>query len=338
MNRTPVLPALLFLAMGSRIRAAAAFPRLWAICLAALSLACSDCLAGHADKRSVRFEAQIGDKASIMIRRSKAPLGAGNDLTMVAAYATEVTGKSAQGYRILWTPRSVKFEGAPDNLATQVNDLVATAMIPIEFDADRAGMPVKIADRDRALRMATEALTKIANVDPKILAQVTSMFKSMDERTLAAIFAKEAALLAKWQRVDLVVGELNLFEATTANPFGGGAQKETVKADVTMAAPTVIRIDWRSEMDTADMLRDMIGFLKKLAVQAGRPPSEPEAQLAGAQLTFEQSGVAEVDLSDGWTRATSLKRLVRIAAPGRAQNRDEFVDIKLTRDPKGGRP
>ena len=85
-------------------------------------------------------------------------------------------------------------------------------------------------------------------------------------------------------------------------------------------------------MDSAAMFREMIGFLKKLAVQAGRPPSEPEAQLAGGQLTFEQSGVAEVDLSDGWTRATSLKRLVRIAAPGRAQNRDEFVDIKLTRD------
>jgi hypothetical protein len=193
-------------------------------------------------------------------------------------------------------------------------------------------MPVKIADRDRALRMATEALGKIANVDPKIVAQVTSMFTSMDERALAATFAREAALLARWQRVDLMVGEANVFEGLAANPFGGGALKETVKASVTMAAPTVVRIDWHSEMDTAAMLRDMIGFLKKLAVQAGRPPSEPEAQLADAQLTFEQSGVAEIDLSDGWTRAASLKRLVRIAAPGRAQNRDEFVDIKLTRD------
>jgi hypothetical protein len=329
MNRTAgftVLPA------NRRGIRGVAFAGLWAIGLAVLTLNCVDGLAAPADKRSVRFEAQIGDKASVLIRRSKAPLDAGNDLAMVAVYGTEITGKSADGYRILWTPRSVKFEGVPESLAAQVNGLVATAMIPIEFDADRAGMPVKIADRDRALRMATEAVSKIGDIDPKIMAQVTSMFKSMDERALALTFAKEAALLARWQYVDLVIGAPNVFEAMTPNPFGGGALKETVTADATLAAPKVLKIDWRSEMDSTAMLRDMIGFLKKLAVQAGRPASEPESQLAGAQLTFEQSGMAEIDLSDGWARAASLKRLVRIAAPGRMQNKDENVDIKLTRD------
>jgi hypothetical protein len=132
--------------------------------------------------------------------------------------------------------------------------------------------------------------------------------------------------------VDLVVGAPNVFEGVTPNPFGGGALKETVTADATLVAPKVLKIDWRSEIDSTAMLRDMIGFLKKLAVQAGRPASEPEAQLAGAQLTFEQSGAAEIDLSDGWARAVSLKRLVRLSAPGRAQNKDEYVDIKLTRE------
>jgi hypothetical protein len=196
-------------------------------------------------------------------------------------------------------------EGVPENLAAQINGLVATAMIPIEFDADRAGMPVKIADRDRALRMATEAVSKMGDVDPKTMAQVTSMFQSMDEKALALTFAKEAALLARWQYVDLVVGAPNMFAAMTPNPFGGGALKETVTADATLTAPKVLKIDWRSETDSAAMLRDMIGFLAKLAVQAGRPASEPEAQLAGARLTFKQSGVTEIDLFDGFFASTS---------------------------------
>jgi hypothetical protein len=164
------------------------------------------------------------------------------------------------------------------------------------------------------------------------MAQVTAMFKTMDERALALSFAKEAALLARWQHADLVVGSPNTFQAMTPNPFGGGEIKETVKADVTLAGPMMLRIDWRSGVDNAAMLKGLIEGLKKLAVQAGRPPGEPEAQLAGAELTFNQSGVAEVDLSDGWARSASLKRLVRLASPGRAQNRDEFVDIKLTRE------
>jgi hypothetical protein len=297
-----------------------------------LTLLCGDGLAAPPDMRSVRFTAEIGDKASIVIRRSKAPLDTGNDLTMVAIYGTEITGKSANGYRILWTPRSVKFEGVADNVAQQLNILLATATIPIEFDADWSGMPMKIADRDRALRMAVEAVGKVADVDPKVMAQVKTMFTSMDERALALIFAKEAALLARWQRVDLTLGAPNVFRGATPNPFGGGELPETVTADVTMVAPTLLKVDWRSEMDTAVMLKDMIEALKKLAVQVGRPASEVEPQFAGAQLTFNQSGRAEVDLSDGWTRAAALKRIVRLAAPGRTQSRDEFVDLKLTRE------
>jgi hypothetical protein len=80
------------------------------------------------------------------------------------------------------------------------------------------------------------------------------------------------------------------------------------------------------------MLADMIAFLKQMAARAGRPPGEVEAQLADARLTFEESGATEVNVSDGWARAASLTRSVRIQSPTRSENRDELFDIKLTRE------
>jgi hypothetical protein len=305
------------------------------VCVAVLSLGHTDRAAGEERNISVRFAAEIGDKASIVIRRSRAPIqvgGSKDQLTLITTYAMEVTGKDADGYRILWTPQSLEIEGAPDDAAAKLKATLAPVMIPVEFDADASGMPIKIADRERALRMAIDALGKLgSNIDRGVVAQVRSMFASMDERTLALIFAKEAAILAKWQQADLVVGTSNEFEETRPNPFGGGPINGTVKATVTSPAAETIKIDWRTEIDPAMLLQDMIAFLKQMASRAGRSPDEVDAQLAGARLTFEESGVAEVNTSDGWTRAASLTRNIRIQSPSRSENRDEFFDIKLTR-------
>jgi hypothetical protein len=245
----------------------------------------------------------------------------------------QVTGRSADGYRILWTPQSLEFEGAPQSVTAQLKAMMPQVMIPFEFDADRAGMPIKITNRERALEMALTALAKLTNVEPKIMEQVRSWFTSLDEATLAAMFAQDAALLATWQDSDLIIGRPNVFEAPRANPFGGGELSATVTAEVTSATRTSARIGWRTEMDSARMLATLIDWLKKTASELGRPPEEVEAQLKDAMLTFEETGAAEVNPADGWTRTVSLKRVVRMALPTETRSQDELVEITLTRDP-----
>ena len=276
------------------------------------------------------------DKATILIRHGKLVQGSGEatpGVTAVATYRMEVTGKSRDGYRILWTPQSLEFEGIPRADAAQLKAIAAGSTIPFEFDADRSGRPLKITNRERALEMALAMVDKFPNIDPKIIDQTRAMFTSMDERTLAAVLGEEAGMLACRQRADLAIGKTNVLEELRANPFGGGQLKATVKADAVSAGPASLKVDWRTELDGKQMLADMIAAFKKIASQSGRPPAEVDAQLGDAELTFQETGNAEVGRADGWTRQFALKRLVRIAAPTRTENRDEFYDIKLTRTP-----
>jgi hypothetical protein len=293
-----------------------------------------DATAKDATKQlSIRFEAAVGNKASILIRRNKMLPSSSHNATAVMAYRMEVTDRSADGYRILWTPQSLEFEGVPQSIAGQLKAMTAEAMIPFEFDADRAGIPVKITNRERALEMAMGALAKLANVEPRTMEQVRSWFTSMDEATLAAVFAKDAALLAAWQEADLVIGQPNVFERPRANPFGGSELNATVKADVTSVTPILARIDWRADIDSARMLANMIDWLRKTASQLGHPPDEVDAQFKDVVLNFEETGVAEINPADGWTRTASLKRLLRMVSPKETKSHDESVEIKLTRDP-----
>src|SRR5262249_19185236 len=161
------------------------------------------------------------------------------------------------------------------------------------------------------LQRTLDALGKLDGVDPKIIAQVRSTFTSMDERSLALLFGKEAALLALWQNADLTVGPDNVLQESRPNPVGGGTVKGTIKAAVTTELSTA-RIRWRTDRDGAGLLADLMGWLKTMARQVGRSPAEVDAQLAGAQLTFEETGTAEIDLADGWTRSLSHRRITRL--------------------------
>jgi hypothetical protein len=85
-----------------------------------------------AKQLSVRFEAKVGDKASIAIRRSKLVPSLGTTVTAVSVYRMEITGRTADGYRILWTPQSLEFEGAPERIAVQLKAMAVEAMAILE--------------------------------------------------------------------------------------------------------------------------------------------------------------------------------------------------------------
>src|SRR4051794_6778299 len=95
----------------------------FALCLGALGILAPSQAAGQSKTFPVRFDAKVGDKATILIRHGKLVPGSGEatpGVTAVATYRMEVTGKSRDGYRILWTPQSLEFEGIPRADAAQL--------------------------------------------------------------------------------------------------------------------------------------------------------------------------------------------------------------------------
>lgn len=285
---------------------------------------------------SLKFDAKVGDKATVVVRRNKSRpqlRKLGVDLTAVVTYETEVTAKTADGYRFLWTPKKIELEGAPDKMRAQLKGLLTASLIPIEFETDAAGRPTKIPDREAALEKALKYLSEAGQADAKVLGQVRAMFTRMDDRTLALVFAKDASLLARWQTSELPVGRALEIEEARANPFGG--EKLSAKTTVQTDAPKdgSAKVAWSVDIDEKQMLTAMIASLKRMATRMGRDPSDVDAQLGQAKVSFEESGEAVIDIADGWTRSVSFRRIVTISSPQRSQDQKEIVEISLRRIP-----
>ncbi|MCG8562927.1 MAG: hypothetical protein MI824_24265 [Hyphomicrobiales bacterium] len=283
---------------------------------------------------AIKFKAKVGDKATVVVRRQKSRprlQKLGLELTAVITYDVEVTGKTADGYTFLWTPKDVKLEGVPDKMRAELKRLISASMVPIEFETDGAGVPTKIADREAALERALKFLSRSGKPNEKVVAQLRSMFTRMDDRTLALVFAKDASLLARWQQAELPVGSAVELEEARANPFGGGNLSSKVTVRTEPPKNGTANIAWTVDMDEKQMLTSMIANFKRMAKRLGRDPKEVDAQLGKAKIVFEESGKATINIADGWTRAVSFRRIVKLASPEKSRDQKEIVEITLKR-------
>lgn len=211
-----------------------------------------------------------------------------------------VVEETDEGYLMEWTTDSV----AVGNVV--VRDMPEMMVgVPIRFDADESGMPVRVHDAQQIL---DTSLAMISGQSQDVKDRTRAMFAGMDPETLAEFLLKDAAMIAQCHDYELEIGDDLTAEFETPNALGGPPIKTNyfVKLEDAGSASAPARIRIEQAYDPESAAASIYETMKSLSGKPADDPSLVDGKLP--LLNMRSSTLCHVDLASATTVSVVYER------------------------------
>ena len=255
---------------------------------------------GQAETLTLPFKANVGDKAQITILKKVSVPGFTPLLSF--KYDVEIIDKTQSGYTFSWIPTKFDVTNIPKEMAKPIRKLLASAMLSIKYSSDTSGVPVKFVDKENIIKETRSLLKKTGNFNEQTFQKVEQLLRRMDDRKLALLFGKEAAMIARSKGLTMDLGKINKRPEKRLNVLGQ-TQFLATTFNSRKTENNLIEIKFQTQTDPAlnsKTVRDKRGFTEK--------------------------GKVLIDAKSGWVREVEIR-----GKYPKVQNRSEWIKIVVIR-------
>ena len=317
------------------------------ICLTFMCLGVATAIPAQAQKKTesdkpihAAFTAKAGDTFTLKIKRRRQQSRPGRpkiDASSTANYDGKILEKTANGYVIEWVGRKLTLGQSEEKAGAKLpQELMNDAFLnqKLVFEADETGRPVRMRNWKSLVTKATDVLSSITpKIDSRITDRTKRMMLAMTDQQAAAVFLKEAHLIASLQVMRYAPETPTLKTVTVPNPLGGSPIKtnyvgEIVKSD----EGDVVIAQWTQRFDPKSTRESITALFQALAARA---PAERRQQMLDQMKTFNIDRIDRVNgtigKADGWVRKASARTDIVTKQGSQVATRRDEVELSVTR-------
>lgn len=258
-------------------------------------------------------------KATIVYTETKE----GNNKTSIRTISAtlEIQKATDEGFIAIWTASSIKSGGViiKENSTEAASFFIG---IPIQFTANKNGLPFKIHDRKTFMESAFNS-PAFADKDPKIVKKTQNFFNKFSDEALAQQLMTVPIFMSICQGTNLNLNVIDNQQKELPGPFGNGA----ILTDIAYHLSSVdseqkqARIEYRANFNPESLKRFVDQAAKKMA------PEKKDLINGVNRLKLSRSDSADctIDTETGWIKTMRFSRKLAIANQNYLENYDISV-------------